>query len=309
LKRYIAAAILLALAAGAADARPYQEMFSNRTDFSDEEKPLLEKLDFQQGAIKLPTAKATLNVPEGFYFLSPEDTKTVLVDIWGNPPGAAADALGMLFPAQYSPTDAGSWGSVVEYSADGYVSDADAATIDYDDLLQNIKDSISESNTERQKQGFPTVTLVGWASAPHYDQSAHALHWARDLLFNENGNTQHTLNYSVRTLGREGVFQFDFVAGLEQLKEIETAVPTVTKLVQFDKGMAYGDHADGDKIAAYGMAGMIAAGAGAKVAAKIGLLAIAAAFLKKAWILVFVVFGGAVSFVKKLFTGNKTPNA
>ena len=73
--------------------------------------------------------------------------------------------------------------------------------------------------------------------------------------------------------------------------------------------MAYGDHADGDKIAAYGMAGMIAAGAGAKVAAKIGLLAIAAAFLKKAWILVFVVFGGAISFVKKLFTGNKTPNA
>ena len=309
MKRYIAAAILLALAAGAADARPYQEMFSNRTDFSDEEKPLLEKLDFQQGAIKLPTAKATLNVPEGFYFLSPEDTKTVLVDIWGNPPGAAADALGMLFPAQYSPTDAGSWGSVVEYSADGYVSDADAATIDYDDLLQNIKDSISESNTERQKQGFPTVTLVGWASAPHYDQSAHALHWARDLLFNENGNTQHTLNYSVRTLGREGVFQFDFVAGLEQLKEIETAVPTVTKLVQFDKGMAYGDYVEGDKIAAYGMAGMIAAGAGAKIAAKVGLLALALVFFKKAGVLVFIVLAGALRFAKGLFKGNKTPTA
>jgi uncharacterized membrane-anchored protein len=113
----------------------------------------------------------------------------------------------------------------------------------------------------------------------------------------------------VRTLGREGVLQFDFVAGLEQLKEIETAVPTVTKLVQFDKGMAYSDYVDGDKVAAYGMAGMIAAGAGAKVAAKVGLLAIAAAFLKKAWILVFVVFGGAVSLVKKLFTGNKTPSA
>jgi uncharacterized membrane-anchored protein len=215
----------------------------------------------------------------------------------------------MLFPAQYSPTDVGSWGSVVEFSADGYVSDADAATIDYDELLQSIKDSIAESNAERQKQGFPTVTLVGWASSPHYDQAAHALHWARDLVFNENGNTQHTLNYSVRTLGREGVLQFDFVAGLEQLKEIETAVPTVTKLVQFDKGMAYSDYVDGDKVAAYGMAGMIAAGAGAKVAAKVGLLAIAAAFLKKAWILVFVLFGGAVSLVKKLFTGNKTPSA
>ncbi|MBB3591419.1 putative membrane-anchored protein [Rhizobium sp. BK529] len=309
MKRYFAAALLFALVASVANARPYREMFPNKTDFSDEEKQVLGKLDFQQGAIRLPAAKATLNVPAGFYYLSSEDTKTVLVDIWGNPPGSAADALGMLFPAQYAPTEAGAWGSVIEYSADGYVSDADAQTIDYDELLQNIKDSIAEKNAERQKQGFPTVTLFGWASAPHYDQSAHALHWARDLLFNENGNAQHTLNYSVRTLGREGVFQFDFVAGLEQLKEIETAIPSVTKLVQFDKGMAYNDHVDGDKIAAYGMAGMIAAGAGAKVAAKVGLLAIAAAFLKKAWILVFVVFGGAVSFVKRLFTGKKTPNA
>jgi len=309
LKLYFAAAMLFALAAGAADARPYQEMFPNRTDFSDEEKPLLEKLDFQQGAIKLPAAKATLNIPDGFYYLSPEDTKTVLVDIWGNPPAAATGTLGMIFPAQYTPVDAGSWGSIVEYKADGYVSDADAETTDYGELLQNIKDSISENNEERQKQGFPRITLIGWASTPHYDKAAHALHWARDLLFGDDMKADHTLNYSVRVLGREGVLEFDFIAGLAQLKEIEAAIPTVTKLVQFDKGKNYSDYVDGDKIAAYGMAGMIAAGAGAKVAAKVGLLAIAAVFLKKAWILVFVVFGGAVSFVKRLFTGKKTPNA
>ncbi|EJJ25560.1 DUF2167 domain-containing protein [Rhizobium sp. CF142] len=309
MKLYFAAAMLFALTAGAANARPYQEMFPNRTDFSDEEKPLLEKLDFQQGAIKLPAAKATLNVPDRFYYLSPEDTKTVLVDIWGNPPAAATGTLGMIFPVQYTPVDAGSWGSIVEYKADGYVSDADAETTDYGELLQNIKDSISENNEERQKQGFPRITLIGWASTPHYDKSAHALHWARDLLFGDDMKADHTLNYSVRVLGREGVLEFDFIAGLAQLKEIEAAIPTVTKLVQFDKGKNYSDYVDGDKIAAYGMAGMIAAGAGAKVAAKVGLLAIAAVFLKKAWILVFVVFGGAISFVKRLFTGNKTPNA
>jgi uncharacterized membrane-anchored protein len=309
LKRYFAVAILFILAAGTADARPYQEMFPNRTDFSDQEKPLLEKLDFQQGAIKLPDAEATLNVPAGFYYLNPADTKTVLVDIWGNPATAAEGTLGMIFPAKYAPTDVGSWGSIVEYKADGYVSDADAATTDFDELLQNIKDSISENNAERQKQGFPRITLIGWASAPHYDKSAHALHWARDLLFGDDMKADHTLNYSVRVLGREGVLEFDFIAGLAELKEIETAIPTVTNLVQFDKGMTYGDYVDGDKIAAYGMAGMIAAGAGAKVAAKVGLLAMAAVFLKKAWILVFVVFGGALSFVKRLFTSKKTPNA
>ncbi|ANM10356.1 hypothetical protein AMK05_CH01967 [Rhizobium sp. N324] len=309
LRRYFAAAILFALFTGQAGARPYQEMFPNRTDFSEAEKPLLEKLDFQQGAIKLPEAKATLNVPQGFYYLNPADTKTVLVDIWGNPPQAAEGTMGMIFPAKYAPTDIEAWGSVVQYSADGYVSDADAATTNYDELLQNIKNSIRENNVEREKQGFQKITLIGWASTPHYDKSAHAMHWARDLLFGDDMRAPHTLNYSVRTLGRQGVFEFDFVAGLNQLKEIEAVIPTVTTLVQFDTGMAYTDYVEGDKIAAYGMAGMIAAGAGAKIAAKVGLLALAAVFLKKAGILIVVVAGGALRFAKGLFTRNKTPTA
>ncbi|MBB4233480.1 DUF2167 domain-containing protein [Rhizobium esperanzae] len=309
MKRYFAAAILFALFTGEAGARPYQEMFPDRSDFSDAEKPLLEKLDFQQGAIKLPAAKATLNVPQGFYYLNPTDTKTVLVDIWGNPPQAAEGTMGMIFPAKYAPTDIEAWGSVVQYSADGYVSDADAATTNYDELLQNIKDSIRENNVEREKQGFQKIVLIGWASTPHYDKSAHAMHWARDLLFGDDMQAPHTLNYSVRTLGRQGVFEFDFVAGLNQLKEIEAVIPTVTTLVQFDTGMAYTDYVEGDKIAAYGMAGMIAAGAGAKIAAKVGLLALAAVFLKKAGILIVVVAGGALRFAKGLFTRNKTPTA
>ncbi|RWX13649.1 DUF2167 domain-containing protein [Rhizobium hidalgonense] len=309
MKRYIAAAILFTLFTAQASARPYQDMFANRSDFADAEKPLLEKLDFQQGVIKLPEAKATLNVPADFYYLSPADAKIVLVDIWGNPPAAAEGTMGMIFPAKYAPTDIEAWGSTVEYSDDGYVSDADAATTNYDELLQNIKDSIRENNVEREKQGFPKITLVGWASAPHYDTSAHALHWARDLMFGDDKQPQHTLNYSVRVLGREGVFQFNFIAGLDQLKEIEGVIPTVTKLVQFDKGKAYTDYVEGDKIAAYGMAGMIAAGAGAKIAAKVGLLALALAFFKKAGILVVVLLGGALRFAKGLFNRNKTPAA
>ncbi|PDS86081.1 DUF2167 domain-containing protein [Rhizobium leguminosarum bv. viciae] len=309
LRRYFAAAVLFALFTGQADARPYQEMFPDRSDFSEAEKPLLEKLDFQQGAIKLPEAKATLNVPQGFYYLNSADTKKVLVDIWGNPAAAAEGKMGMIFPAKYAPTDIEAWGSVVEYSADGYVSDADAATTNYDELLQNIKDSIRENNVEREKQGFEKITLVGWASTPHYDKSAHALHWARDLVFGDDAQGQHTLNYSVRALGREGVFQFNFVAALDQLKEIEDVIPTVTKLVQFDKGMAYADYVEGDKIAAYGMAGMIAAGAGAKIAAKVGLLAVALAFFKKAGILVVIAAGAVLRFAKGLFNRNKTPTA
>jgi uncharacterized membrane-anchored protein len=305
---YTAAAVLVLTLTGSALAQPYQSMFPGRTDFSDEAKQYLERLDFKQGAVPLAGANATLNIPADFYYLDPEDTKTVIVDIWGNPAGAADGVLGMIFPSKYAPTEVEAWGSLVEYSNDGYISDVDAATTDYDELLQTLKQSVAESNVEREKQGFPTITLMGWASAPRYDQSAHALHWARDLIFGNEQGASHTLNYSVRLLGREGVVQYNFVADLSQLEEIKAAIPSVIKIVQFDKGKSYDDYQQGDKLAAYGMAGVIAAGAGAKVAAKAGLLAIALAFLKKGGFLVVLLIGGVLRFAGNLF-GRKSPKA
>jgi uncharacterized membrane-anchored protein len=299
---------LFVLAATLAQAKPYQEMFPGADRFGDADKAILEKIDFQQGAIKIPGANATLDIPEQFYYLSPADARRVIVDIWGNPPQAGEGTMGMVFPAKYAPVEGGSWGSVVEYSADGYVSDVDAASTDYDELLQNIKDSIAETNPEREKQGFEKITLVGWASPPHYDQSAHALHWARDLIFGNDMSQAHTLNYSVRVFGREGVFMFNFVAGMDQLKEIQSAVPDVLTMVRFDSGKTYKDYESGDKLAAYGMAGMIAAGAGAKVAAKVGLLAMAAVFFKKAGVLVLVAGAALLRALKGMFS-RKKPSA
>lgn len=290
MRSFWAAAVVLVSLAGSAEAKTFAEIFPNVSGLSEEGKQFYKDFDFQQGDVKLPAAKATLRIPAGFYYLSPGDTRKVLVDIWGNPPDSAKDNLGMIFPVEYLPSEDGSWGSVIQYDADGYVSDAEAAGTDYDALLKEIKASVAERNSEREKQGFEPINLVGWASPPHYDQSAHALHWARDLVFGKKTDAAHTLNYSIRVLGREGVLQLNFVAALSKLGEIKKTIPTVTNMVAFDKGAGYSDYQDGDAIAAYGMAGMIAAGAGAKVAAKVGLFAAAAALLKKGGIL--IVFAG-----------------
>jgi len=310
MRHFLATIVILASMGGPACAKSMEEVFPNATTFSDQEKQFFKNFNFQQGMVKLPAAKATLVVPPNFYYLNPVDTKKVLVDIWGNPPASADGNLGMLFPTQYLPSEKMSWGSIIIYDADGYVSDAEAASIDYNELLQQIKNGVVERNVEREKQGFEPITLVGWASAPHYDSSAHTLHWARDLIFGKDMSAAHTLNYSIRALGREGVLQFNFVSGLDQLAEIKAAIPTVTNMVSFDKGAGYADFRDGDKIAAYGMAGMIAAGAGAKVAAKFGLFAAALALLKKGgFIFVFAGLAGAYRFVAGLFRRNKTPSA
>lgn len=310
MKHLISAFFIVTALAGASHAATLEEVFSDTSRLSEEEKLFFKEFDFKQGAVKLPTAKATLNVPAGFYYLDAADTGKVLVDLWGNPPSSAEDNLGMIFPVKYLPSDQASWGSVVQYDADGYVSDLEANAIDYDDLLAQIKQGITERNSERETQGFEPITLVGWASEPHYDQPAHALHWARDLIFGKKTDSEHTLNYSIRVLGREGVLQFNFVASLGQLAEIKETIPSVIQMAQFDSGAAYRDFREGDKIAAYGMAGMIAAGAGAKVAAKFGLLAAIAAILKKGGI--FVVFAAAAGgwrFLTGLFRRNKTPSA
>ncbi|HXV31931.1 MAG TPA: DUF2167 domain-containing protein [Sinorhizobium sp.] len=281
-------------------------MFGGAPDLPPDYARIVESLDFKQGTVTLSRANARLDVPENFYFLDPQDTRKVLVDLWGNPPQAADGSLGMIFPAKYAPQAGEAWGSVIDYVDDGYVSDADAMTTDFDELLAQLKESATESNVEREKEGYDPITLMGWASPPHYDLATHTMHWARDLIFGKDPTAAHTLNYSVRILGREGVLQMNFIAGLNQLTEIKAGLPSVTGMVQFDPGKAYADFREGDKVAAYGMAGLIAAGAGAKVAAKAGLLAIALAFLKKGGVLVVLAGAAILRFFKGLF-GRKAP--
>ncbi|MBB5572231.1 MULTISPECIES: DUF2167 domain-containing protein [Rhizobium] len=290
MKKYLAIVFLAALAATQANAKSFHDMFG--TDAPESGRgAVLKTIDFQQGPIKLPGADAMLNVSDQLYYLNPEDTRKVLVQLWGNPASAAEGTLGMIFPAKYAPIDPRTWGAVVEYDGSGHVSDDDAASTDYNALLKQIQDGIKEQNPEREQQGYAPITLVGWAEPPHYDKATHALHWARDLVFGKDTNGLHTLNYSVRVLGREGVMELDFVAGLNQLQDINNAIPNVINAVQYDSGKRYADFVNGDKIAAYSMAGMIAAGAGVKIAAKLGFLAVVLGFFKS--------FGVALLALKK----------
>jgi len=259
-----------------------------------EAKKLWESLTPQHGDIKLANGVATLHVPEDFYYLNPNDTETVLVRIWGNPP-SGVKTLGMLFPEGVKPFDTNSWGVTVEYEEDGYVSDENANDIDYDDMLFQMQDSTEEVSKARVQQGYEPIRLVGWAAEPYYDQDAHKLHWAKEIKF----GTQdvHTLNYNIRVLGRKGVLVLNFIAGMDQLYMINSKIDTVLNIAEFNEGSRYSDFdPDMDKVAAYGIGALIAG----KVAAKLGLFATVLLLFKKFWIFLIVVFGG---FFKKLFGG------
>lgn len=260
-------------------------------------KQLWDSMDRQQGDIKLPNGIATLHVSDGFYYLTPSDAETVLVDVWGNPPGAGADTLGMLFPTATTPFDTDSWGVTVEYEDDGNVSDEDVDSIDYDELLADMQESTRDASEERVAQGYESIELIGWASKPYYDKAAHKLYWAKEIRFGDEPD--HTLNYNIRVLGREGVLVLNFIAGMGQKELIDSKLDRVLAMAEFNQGSRYEDfNPDIDKVAAYGIGALVAG----KVAAKAGLFAAALIFLKKFGFFILVGLG---LLLKKLF-GRKT---
>jgi uncharacterized membrane-anchored protein len=250
------------------------------------------------GDVPLPDAKARLALGSGYYFLGPADARKVLIDAWGNPPDSADGVLGIIFPDGKSFLD-GSWGAVVTYMPTDFVPDTDASTADYDKLLKDMQSGEAEENESRKKDGFPAVHLVGWAQPPTYDAARHDLIWAREIAF--AGEDEHTLNYSIRHLGRHGVLSLNMVSAMPDLASIRTAARALAKTAEFDPGSRYSDHEQGDRTADYGLAGLVAAGAGLAVAKKVGVMAVVLAFAKKGVVLIVAAFGAAVAWVRRRF--------
>ena len=258
------AALLFAALLSATGSLPAQ----NTNRIPPELLRLASNLKYRQGEIDLRGGLAKLTVPPEFRFLGPEDAETVLVKLWGNPP-SEIKPLGMLLPADLTPLDRNCWVVTIRYSEDGYVKDSDASKLNYDDLLKQMQKAVEAANPGRQKQGYPAVTLVGWAAAPHYDADTHKLYWARDLKF--EGAQHDTLNYAIRILGRRGVLELNAVAGISQFAEIDQQTPQILSMVDFKEGNRYADFdPKTDKVATYGIAALVAGGALA-AAAKLGL--------------------------------------
>jgi uncharacterized membrane-anchored protein len=250
-------------------------------------------LKYQSGKVSLPGGMATLDLPAGFRYLDPANANRLLVDGWGNPPGATT--LGMIVPADVSPLSEQGWGVVITYDEDGHVKDDDAATIKYDELLKQLQEDAEEESKERVKAGYPAMKLAAWAEPPHYDQASHKLYWALDYAV---GNaTVHSLNYKIRVLGRKGVLVLNAVAGMDQLAGIKTEMQKVVAFTDFTPGNAYADfNGSTDKVAEYGIAALVLGGVAAKLGLFAKLLALIIAFKKAIIIGAVALFAG----IKKL---------
>jgi uncharacterized membrane-anchored protein len=239
--------------------------FTAHAQEEDEVKKFLDGLKYKNSDVVLANAAATIHGNNRYYVLEAKDAQSVLEDLWGNPPDDSV--LGMIVPSDRTLADEQAWAVVLTYENDGYVSDDDAATINYNDLLAEMQEGTKAANEERVQAGYAPIQLVGWAEQPSYDAASHKLYWAKNLKFGDEAN--NVLNYDVRVLGRHGVLSMNAVADLSALPAVKAAMPEVIRMAEFNSGARYADFNEStDKVAEYGIAALVAGG----IAAKSGLL-------------------------------------
>lgn len=266
-----------------------------------EQDSIVKSLDYKTGTIPLGNDLATITVPEGFAFLNAKDGQYILTDVWGNP--ADESVMGLLVPKNISMLEAESWAVVYTYDEDGHIKDDDALEINYDEMLTDMQKESKEANEARVKAGYNRIELIGWAQKPFYDKASHKLHWAKELKFGTD--SLNTLNYNIRMLGRKGVLVMNIVSGMDNMQIVQANINKILASTNFNSGSRYQDFDSSmDKVAEYGIGGLIAGG----ILAKTGLLAKIGIFFLKAWkIIALGALGIFGAFRKKIF-GSKNGN-
>jgi uncharacterized membrane-anchored protein len=215
--------------------------------------------------------QAILDLPQGFAFIPEEPAKKMMQE-WENK--TDKDFIGLILPEKES-----SWAIEVGYVPSGYIKDDDAKTWDADKLLSDIRENTEESNKRRSEQGIAPLEVVGWVEKPHYDEATHRLIWS--IVARDKGSTddrKNLINYRTLMLGREGYISMILITDLASIEGQKPIANLLLSRLNFSNGKKYLDfNSATDHVAEYGLAALVA-GVAAK---KLGLFAIAAAFIAK----------------------------
>lgn len=191
-----------------------------------------------------------------------------------------------------------------EWRDEGYVDDSDWSDVDADELLSQYKEATQNSNTERVANGFQPMEVVGWLQPPSYDEATRTVTYALELKDNDS----HWANVVALRLGRAGYAEMTWVGAIGAMQNSggrPALLNTALDIHEFDEGHRYADFKEGDKVAAYGIAGLVATALGVKFGK--GLIAALIAFLiaGKKFIIPAVLLGGVGLFKywRRIFGG------
>ena len=190
-----------------------------------------------------------------------------------------------------------------DFFDDGYVKDEDWTDVDPAAFLESIREGTEAGNEERAKYGIAPMHVRGWLREPTYDADRGIVSWA--IEFDDGEDV--TVNATALKLSRYGYEELTWVGSGEQYGQLGGLLDTALADHAFKEGHRYADYQDGDKIAAYGLAALVAAVAGAKLGKGIiaAIIAFGLVFLKKGWIIIVLALGGIGTAVKRFVSGRR----
>ena len=229
---------------------------------------------------------AAVEVPEGFVFAGAEDTQLIM-KLGGN--AVSGGELGYLSPNR----EENRWTALFEFEDSGYVKDDDKDEIDADAILKSFTEGTEQSNARRRELGIPELHVTGWAEAPRYDEENNNLVWALKAV----SDGKDVVNYHTKLLGRTGVMSVVLITDPALLATVMPEYKKMLASFRYVDGQRYADWRQGDRVAEYGLMGLMGVGVAA-LAAKTGLLS-------KLWKFIAIGVVAVGAFFKKLFFGEK----
>ncbi|MDH3229662.1 MAG: DUF2167 domain-containing protein [Alphaproteobacteria bacterium] len=289
----VAAAALLVLAApaGAAEQGPYPETEAAL----DAEYAKLKWIE-EPGSYDLPLSGSSAAFASGRSMLVGFDAERILFLMNGR---EFPETEAVLYD-----DDSGVF-VTFEYFDEGYVKDEDWTDVDPAAFLESIREGTEAGNKERAKYGIAPMHVRGWLAEPAYDSGGNTVTWA--IEFDDGDGV--TVNATALKLGRYGYEQLTWVGSGEQYGQLGGLLNTALGDHAFNEGHRYADFQDGDKVAAYGLAALVAAVAGAKLGKGIiaAIIAFGLILLKKGWIVIVLALAGIGAAVKRFVSGRRQP--
>ena len=251
----------------------------------EERQEALRSLEWKQGPrAEAISDKAILNTTSDLVFLDEANSKKFL-ELTDNIP---SDGSYIVLSTKSN------WWADFSFNPAGYIKDDEK--INADALLKTIKEGDDIGNKERQRLGIGELHTEGWFVPPHYDEATKRLEWGVKL---RSGN-ESNVNYTVRILGRTGFTSATLVSSPERLAKDVEEFKAMLPGFSYQNGEKYAEFKEGDRVAEYGLAALVAGGAAA-VATKKGLWSVIGAFLAASWKLLAGLGIAAAAGVKSMF--------
>ena len=224
--------------------------------------------------------QASIKLPEHFGFI-PQKEAAAFMKLMGNRTGN--EFMGLIVPLTRE--EGGQWFVSLNYDPAGYIKDDDAKHWDAGKLLQSIKDGTEAGNADRERAGIPALVVTRWIQPPGYEPDSHRLVWSVEARRKDGGDRDPTINYNTYALGRDGYISLNLVTSESHIAEDKVEAGQLLAAVDFKSGKRYGDfNSSTDKVAAYGLAALVA-GVAAK---KLGLLALVGVTIVKFAKVIFI---------------------